>query len=205
MRCARSTTRASSTSASFSKTLAPGFRVGWALAPHAIREKLILANESAVLSPELVQPARHLRVPRDGRLEGPDRHLPRRLPRAQGGHDLGAGGVPARRSPGPTRTAASTSGSPCPTSSTPRRCCPAPSRSSSRTRPARRSSPTAAGARTSVCRSAIRRPSRSATGIRRLATVINGELDLLDDLRRAPARLAAADAHRACRRRRRTP
>jgi 2-aminoadipate transaminase len=36
---------------SFSKTLAPGFRVGWALAPHAIREKLILANESAVLSP----------------------------------------------------------------------------------------------------------------------------------------------------------
>ncbi|MFD6055680.1 PLP-dependent aminotransferase family protein [Agromyces sp. NPDC060279] len=36
---------------SFSKTLAPGFRVGWALAPHAIREKLILAAESAVLSP----------------------------------------------------------------------------------------------------------------------------------------------------------
>jgi 2-aminoadipate transaminase len=35
----------------FSKTLAPGFRVGWALAPHAIREKLILANESAILSP----------------------------------------------------------------------------------------------------------------------------------------------------------
>jgi 2-aminoadipate transaminase len=36
---------------SFSKTLAPGFRVGWALAPHAIREKLVLANESAVLAP----------------------------------------------------------------------------------------------------------------------------------------------------------
>jgi DNA-binding transcriptional MocR family regulator len=35
----------------FSKTLAPGFRVGWALAPHAIREKLILANEAAILSP----------------------------------------------------------------------------------------------------------------------------------------------------------
>ncbi len=35
----------------FSKTLAPGFRLGWALAPHAIREKLILANEAAVLSP----------------------------------------------------------------------------------------------------------------------------------------------------------
>ncbi len=35
----------------FSKTLAPGFRLGWVLAPHAIREKLILANEAAVLSP----------------------------------------------------------------------------------------------------------------------------------------------------------
>jgi len=36
---------------SFSKTLAPGFRVGWALAPHGIREKLVLASESAILSP----------------------------------------------------------------------------------------------------------------------------------------------------------
>ncbi|TPW76782.1 PLP-dependent aminotransferase family protein [Schumannella sp. 10F1B-5-1] len=35
----------------FSKTLAPGMRVGWAVAPHAIREKLVLANEAAVLSP----------------------------------------------------------------------------------------------------------------------------------------------------------
>jgi len=35
----------------FSKTLAPGFRVGWALAPHAIREKLVLANEAAILCP----------------------------------------------------------------------------------------------------------------------------------------------------------
>lgn len=35
----------------FSKTLAPGVRVGWALAPPSIRDKLILANEAAVLSP----------------------------------------------------------------------------------------------------------------------------------------------------------
>jgi DNA-binding transcriptional MocR family regulator len=35
----------------FSKTLAPGLRVGWAVAPLAIREKLVLANEAAVLSP----------------------------------------------------------------------------------------------------------------------------------------------------------
>jgi DNA-binding transcriptional MocR family regulator len=34
---------------SFSKTIASGLRVGWALAPHAIRAKLVLAAESAVL------------------------------------------------------------------------------------------------------------------------------------------------------------
>jgi 2-aminoadipate transaminase len=36
---------------SFSKTFAPGFRVGWALAPHAVREKLTLAAEAADLCP----------------------------------------------------------------------------------------------------------------------------------------------------------
>ncbi|MBM9468959.1 aminotransferase-like domain-containing protein [Nakamurella leprariae] len=36
---------------SFSKTFAPGLRVGWALAPHAVREKLVLANESTTLNP----------------------------------------------------------------------------------------------------------------------------------------------------------
>ena len=35
---------------SFSKTLAPGLRVGWALAPPAIRDRLVLAAESAMLS-----------------------------------------------------------------------------------------------------------------------------------------------------------
>jgi 2-aminoadipate transaminase len=36
---------------SFSKTFAPGFRVGWALAPHMVREKLVLAQESSTLCP----------------------------------------------------------------------------------------------------------------------------------------------------------
>jgi 2-aminoadipate transaminase len=35
---------------SFSKTLAPGLRVGWALAPPAVRDRLVLAAESAMLS-----------------------------------------------------------------------------------------------------------------------------------------------------------
>src|ERR1044072_3355156 len=36
---------------SFSQTFAAGLRVGWALAPHAVREKLMLAAESATLCP----------------------------------------------------------------------------------------------------------------------------------------------------------
>lgn len=36
---------------SFSKTFAPGFRVGWVLAPHAVREKLVLAQEASTLCP----------------------------------------------------------------------------------------------------------------------------------------------------------
>jgi DNA-binding transcriptional MocR family regulator len=35
----------------FSKTFAPGYRTGWVLAPHAVREKLVLAAESATLCP----------------------------------------------------------------------------------------------------------------------------------------------------------
>jgi 2-aminoadipate transaminase len=36
---------------SFSKTFAPGLRVGWALAPHAVRDKLVLASEATQLCP----------------------------------------------------------------------------------------------------------------------------------------------------------
>ena len=36
---------------SFSKTFSPGLRVGWVLAPHAVREKLVLASEASVLCP----------------------------------------------------------------------------------------------------------------------------------------------------------
>lgn len=36
---------------SFSKTIAPGLRVGWALVPVALREKLVIASESSILCP----------------------------------------------------------------------------------------------------------------------------------------------------------
>ncbi|HEX4222163.1 MAG TPA: PLP-dependent aminotransferase family protein, partial [Pseudonocardiaceae bacterium] len=39
---------------SFSKTIAAGLRVGWVLAPHAVRERLVLAAESATLCPPAI-------------------------------------------------------------------------------------------------------------------------------------------------------
>jgi DNA-binding transcriptional MocR family regulator len=35
----------------FSKTFAPGLRMGWILAPHAVREKLVIASEAQILCP----------------------------------------------------------------------------------------------------------------------------------------------------------
>ncbi|MGH8868699.1 MAG: PLP-dependent aminotransferase family protein [Actinomycetes bacterium] len=80
---------------SFSKTFAPGLRVGWALAPHAIKEKLVLAAEASVLCPpafsqvavsmylrsepwyEQVKAFRELyRDRRDAMLDALDTHLP---------------------------------------------------------------------------------------------------------------------------------
>lgn len=39
---------------SFSKIFAPGYRVGWALAPHAVTQRMVLAAESAILSPNMM-------------------------------------------------------------------------------------------------------------------------------------------------------
>ena len=49
---------------SFSKTFAPGLRVGWAVAPHGIREKLVLAAEASGAVPAGVQPDGGVGVPR---------------------------------------------------------------------------------------------------------------------------------------------
>ena len=35
----------------FSKTIAPGLRIGWALVPSSLKEKLIIASESSILCP----------------------------------------------------------------------------------------------------------------------------------------------------------
>ena len=87
---------------SFSKTFAPGFRVGWALAPHAVREKLVLAQESATLCPPSFSPDGGLGVPRRARLARPDQAVPGDVPRAprrdgRGARRHDAGGRPLER------------------------------------------------------------------------------------------------------------
>ena len=80
---------------SFSKTFAPGFRVGWVLAPPAVVKKLILAQESATLCPpvfsqfaiseylanwdwkgQIVQFRDMYRARRDSMLRGLEDHMP---------------------------------------------------------------------------------------------------------------------------------
>jgi len=80
---------------SFSKTIAPGFRVGWALVPQSLKEKLVIASESSILCPSNFsqlsissylsdQPWRDqiasfcelYRVRRDAMLESLEQHFP---------------------------------------------------------------------------------------------------------------------------------
>ena len=97
---------------SFSKTFAPGLRVGWVLAPHAVREKLVLAAEAATLCPPTLQPDDRVALPGHPRLAGPDQGVPRDLPRAPGRDAVARWSqLHARRAArGPSPTAASTSG-----------------------------------------------------------------------------------------------
>ena len=81
---------------SFSKTIAPGFRVGWALVPQALKEKLVIASESSILCPsnftqlaissyladqpwrdQIASFAKLYKVRRDAALEALEQHFPK--------------------------------------------------------------------------------------------------------------------------------
>ena len=173
---------------SFSKTLAPGFRVGWALAPHAVRDKLVLAMESAVLSHssftqlavgqylatqpwrEQIKTFRELyRERRDAMLERACRPHARRLHLDQ----------PRRRV---LRLGHAARGARLQGDAAPRgrrdewRTCRAPA-----------SSPTAAAHATCGCPTAIPEPDRIREGVRRLAGVIEQELRVRDTFGASPS------------------
>ena len=80
---------------SFSKTIAPGFRVGWALVPPSLKEKLVIASESSILCPsnftqlaisgyladqpwrdQIASFCKLYKVRRDAMLESLDAHFP---------------------------------------------------------------------------------------------------------------------------------
>ena len=148
---------------SFSKTIASGLRVGWAVAPHGVREKLVLANESAVLCPSnysqltvseylATQPWREqiktfrevYRERRDALLESLQALMPEGTTLDHPGRRLLLVADAAR------------------TASTPRRCCRAPSPTSSPTCPAPASTSTARAGRTCGCPTATPSPTASA-------------------------------------------
>ena len=81
---------------SFSKTIAPGFRVGWALVPRSLKEKLVIASESSILCPsnftqlaissyladqpwrdQIASFAKLYKVRRDAALESLEAHFPK--------------------------------------------------------------------------------------------------------------------------------
>jgi DNA-binding transcriptional MocR family regulator len=81
---------------SFSKTIAPGFRIGWALVPQSLKEKLVIASESSILCPsnftqlaissyladqpwrdQIASFAKLYKVRRDAALESLEAHFPK--------------------------------------------------------------------------------------------------------------------------------
>ena len=106
----------------FSKTFAPGLRVGWILAPHAVRDKLVIASEAQILCPSAyaqaavstylsTMPWRRAAQGLPGGLPGAPGRAARRAGRPDArGHHLDHAGRRALRL-----------GHACPTGSTPRR------------------------------------------------------------------------------------
>ena len=110
---------------SFSKTFAPGFRVGWALAPHAVREKLVLAAgvRDAVPAAVLARwPSRRTSPTHDW--QGQIKQFRGDVPRAPRRDGRGAARPDARRLPveRPRRRLLRLA-HPARRASTPRRCC----------------------------------------------------------------------------------
>ena len=84
---------------SFSKTFASGLRVGWALAPPAVRDKLVLAAESATLCPPTFNQLLVSRYLATHDWRGQIKTFTRGLPRAARRDARRAGAAPARRVP----------------------------------------------------------------------------------------------------------
>ncbi len=129
--------------------------------------------------PAGVQPDGRLGLPRGPRLEGPDQAAARDVPRAprrddRGAHRLHAGRLPVER---PARRLLRLD-DPAARASTRRRCCRARSPPGSPTCPGRRSSPTASASSSMRLSFCYPTPERIREGVRRLAGVLEEEMEL---------------------------
>ena len=182
----------------FSKILSPGIRLGWAVAPPPVMEKIVLGKQAADLCTSTLTQYFVREYFAEGRwreyIESLDRDLPRPARRD------GRGAAPStsrRRRPGPSRKAASSSGPPCPSTSTPATCWPRRCATTSPSSPARRPTSTSAAATRCGSTSPASDEDEIREGIRRIGKVIAEQVELYGTLTgEQPACPARAEACR---------
>ena len=164
---------------SFSKTFAPGLRVGWVLAPHAVREKLVLANESATLNPPVFNQmliSRYLaKFDWLGQIKAYRQTYAERRDAMLGALERTCPTAP----PGPSRRWVLRLGHPPGGLRRRGDACRARSPPGSPTFPEPPSTPTVSAPGSCGCRTASPPPERIVEGVRRLAAVLESELDVM--------------------------
>ena len=176
----------------FSKILSPGIRLGWAVAPPPVMEKIVLGKQAADLCTSTLTQYFVREYFAEGRwreyVDEPGRDLPRAPRRDARG---AARALPARRRPGPSPRAASSSGRRCPTTSTPATCWPRRCARTSPSSPARPPTSTGRG-RSSMrlnfsgvgedeIREGIRRIGKAIAEQVELYGTLTGEQELAED------------------------
>ena len=149
----------------FSKILSPGIRLGWAVAPPPVMEKIVLGKQATDLCTSTLTQYFVREYFAEGRWRPLHRGARRALPRAAATRcsRRSRSTSPPRR-PGPSPRAASSSGRPCPSTSTPATCWPRRCAPTSPSSPAQPPTSTAAAAARCGSTSPASARTRSARG-----------------------------------------
>ena len=184
----------------FSKILSPGIRLGWAVAPPPVMEKIVLGKQAADLCTSTLTQYFVREYFAEGRwreyVDEPGRDLPRPPRRDARG---AARALPGRRRPGPSPRAASSSGRPCPTTSTPATCWRRRCATTSPSSPARPPTSTSRGRNSMRLNFSGVGEDEIREGVRRIGKVIAEQVELYESAdrraaRRPPARGRADEA-----------
>jgi DNA-binding transcriptional MocR family regulator len=162
----------------FSKTFAPGLRVGWILAPHAVRDKLVMTSEANILCPsnfaQSIITTYLSTMPWREQIKTYNRSTVSAATPCSARSPTSC--PPARR--GPVRPEACSSGSRCPTSSTPKALLPRAIAARVAYVPGTGFYADGKGAKTCGLNFSYPTPERIREGVRRLAGVIEEEAAL---------------------------